>query len=148
MQQSLQDRVCDVIKKARSKCNLLIGIHIRRGDYQYWQNGRYFYEVNEYTILMNQMVEMFKNQNVGFFICSNEKLDEANFSNFNYTVSDNEAVVDLYSLAKCDLILGPPSTFTQWASYFGESPLCHVYLINQEIRKDSFSLANIDIIPG
>jgi hypothetical protein len=29
----------------------------------------------------------------------------------------------MYVLAACDLILGPPSTFSIWASYYGQVPL-------------------------
>ena len=30
---------------------------------------------------------------------------------------------DLYSLAQVDLLVGPPSTFTGWASFYGSVPI-------------------------
>jgi hypothetical protein len=36
------------------------------------------------------------------------------------------AVEDLYAFAGCDLLVGPPSTFTAWAAFYGEVPLLHV----------------------
>jgi len=32
-------------------------------------------------------------------------------------------VEDLYALAECDYIIGPPSTYTLWASFYGDTPL-------------------------
>jgi hypothetical protein len=30
----------------------------------------------------------------------------------------------MYALASCDYIVGPPSTFSLWASFYGQVPLC------------------------
>jgi hypothetical protein len=38
-------------------------------------------------------------------------------------MSRGSAVEDLYSLARCDYLLGPPSTFSLWASFYGNVPL-------------------------
>jgi hypothetical protein len=97
---------------------------------------------------MEQIITIFSDQNVGFLVCSNETLDTNIFCNFNITMSQSSAIVDLYSLSDCDLIIGPPSTYTQWASYFGGKPLCHIYSVNEPITKDSFSVVNLDTIPG
>jgi len=29
----------------------------------------------------------------------------------------------IFSFAKCDYIVGPPSTFTSWASFYGDVPV-------------------------
>jgi hypothetical protein len=48
-------------------------------------------------------------------------------------------VQDMYALARCDYLLGPPSTFTIWSSFYGRVPLCHVESPDQELALASFS---------
>ena len=38
-------------------------------------------------------------------------------------VSDATHLVDMYALAGCDLIVGPDSTFSHWASFYGNVPI-------------------------
>jgi hypothetical protein len=59
-------------------------------------------------------------------MCSNQKQDPTVFSSLAHFDPDGHLVVDMYSLAACDYIVGPPSTFSQWASFYGSVPLCIV----------------------
>jgi hypothetical protein len=54
-----------------------------------------------------------------FFICSNEAIDPDSFKDFLALSGQRHFIVDLYSLAACDVIIGPPSTFSQWAAFYG-----------------------------
>ena len=49
---------------------------------------------------------------------------------------------DLIALSKCDLILGPPSTFSGWAAWYGKVPI-H-FLENPTI---SLALDSFEILP-
>ena len=40
----------------------------------------------------------------------------------DWTPGPGTEIGDLYSLAACDYIIGPPSTYTQWASFYGQVP--------------------------
>lgn len=42
-------------------------------------------------------------------------------------------IEDLYAFAKTDLLMGPPSTFTLWASFYGDVPLSMMSTSDQEI---------------
>ncbi|MEA5612883.1 hypothetical protein VB671_09130 [Nodularia spumigena UHCC 0040] len=50
--------------------------------------------------------------------------------NFNrkFTIyfSDDSPVIDLYTLSKCDYIVGPVSTFSEWAAFYGNKLLYHL----------------------
>jgi hypothetical protein len=48
----------------------------------------------------------------------------------------------MYALAQCDLILGPPSTFSQWASFYGQRPLCIVRDREMVVTPQSFVVFN------
>lgn len=76
-----------------------------------------------------------------FLLCSNEPQDAEAFAGFPVTFGTGELVEDLYALAGCDFLLGPPSTFTIWASFYGTVPLCHVYDPAAALTPESFHLS-------
>ena len=49
------------------------------------------------------------------------------------------AVLDLYTLSACDRIIGPFSSYSRWASFIGEVPLCFLENKNQQFTNDSFT---------
>lgn len=51
----------------------------------------------------------------------------------------NSAAMDLYSLSRCDYIIGPPSSFSRWASLMGHIPIYQIWNKNEEITEKSFS---------
>lgn len=105
----------------------IVGIHIRRGDYKEWEGGRYFFEYREYASFMEQIAKVYSDNKVCFFISTNEKYDVSVFSNFTLCETKfTTAIHDLYALSKCDRIVGPLSTFSRWASFYGNVPLCFV----------------------
>ena len=61
-------------------------------------------------------------------------------------MSSGVAVEDLYALAGCDLLIGPPSTFTQWASFYGKVPLYHAWSPDAAPTRDDFAVADLGLI--
>ncbi len=55
-------------------------------------------------------------------ICSDEPIPEEPFEGLDFLRGPGQLVEDMYSLAGCHYLLGPPSTFTLWASFYGEVP--------------------------
>lgn len=106
-------------REEKSNHEIIIGVHIRRGDYATHENGRYYYSIFEYKDIMKILREKFKSKEVKFFIASNEIINPDDFSELNIFYFGESAIVDLYSLAECDYIIGPPSTFSMWASLYG-----------------------------
>jgi hypothetical protein len=129
--------VDELIERARAGCDVLVGVHIRHGDYRKFLDGKYFYEIDEYVRVMEKVERMHAGKKVGFLICSNAVQSEADFARFNFTFGNNHLVEDMYSFAKCDLVLGPPSTYTTWAAFYGEVPLYMIEDINAEPRFDA-----------
>ena len=43
-------------------------------------------------------------------------------------------ITDLYCMASCDGIIGPPSTFSQWASFYGKVPLSFIFTKDDVIQ--------------
>ena len=131
-----------IIKKLKEESDLVIGVHIRRGDYASWHNGRFFYEIETYHQLMKKIANLYANRRVSFFISSNEDFSIEIFNGLRCERFGNEpsgAILDLYTLSLCDRVIGPFSTFSRWASFIGETPLCFIESKDQQITEESFS---------
>jgi hypothetical protein len=110
----------------RTTCDIVVGVHIRRGDYVNFRGGLFYYELGVYLEFMSKVRRLLRNKEVGFLICSNEPVASATFSNFNAHLGPNDLIEDMYSLARCDYLIGPPSTYTMWASYYGGVPALQI----------------------
>lgn len=137
----------DIVKKCeeliipyKKSDSIIVGVHIRRGDYKTWNNGDFYFDDAQYYIFMKQVETLFSDKKVCFFISSNEKINTEKYKGLNLLfLQQATATEDLYALSICDYIIGPPSTFSRWASFIGEKPLCFLLSENQKIQMDSFS---------
>lgn len=130
------------LKNFYNKSETIVGIHIRRGDYQNFENGKYFYSMEQYKNIILNINKLFGDQQTHFLICSNEKIDTTILAslNINYTQAAGHELLDMYSLARCNYIAGPPSTYTMWASFYGNVPLLMLHDINMQIQKSDFKI--------
>jgi hypothetical protein len=126
------------IDSARKKGDILIGVHIRRTDYRDFYGGKWFYQNNVYASKMQDIEQVFTGKRCVFIICSDELVDIADFNNFSVLISERTPIVDLYLLAECDYIIGPPSTFSAWASFYNDVPFCHIETPDQAININAF----------
>lgn len=120
--------------------DIKVGVHIRRGDYRGWNNGKYYYDDEVYNDKIEQFANLFKNKKILFILFSNEKVTLK--PKQDYIISKCSWHEDHYLLSLCDYIIGAPSTFTIWASFIGNVPLMHIYDKNDKVDFDSF---NVDI---
>lgn len=133
------NNITSLIQKIRKKCDVLVGIHIRQGDYKKFMGGQFFYQVEDYTHLMKVTEVLFPNQKVGFLICSNSKQSPQSFADFEFMFANGHLVEDMYALAECDYIMGPPSTYTSWASFYGQVPLYRIRDVKASLSLESFA---------
>lgn len=112
------------LSAVRGRCDVLVGVHIRRTDYATFQNGRYCFADAVYRQWMEHLQGQM-NRRVGFLIASDEPIDLAVFEGLVVQVAPGQELKDLYALASCDYLIGPPSTYTSWASYYGQVLLWH-----------------------
>ena len=124
-----RDAVLELLSGIRGNTDLVYGIHIRRGDYSKFEGGKYFYSDEVYADKMMQLFEIASSQgkSCAFIICSNEQLQTTNFpEQLQLFTGARHPIVDMYALAACDGIIGPPSTFSGWASFYGKVPIQHI----------------------
>ena len=122
------ERISQDIAALRRDCDMLIGVHIRRGDYVHWFQGRYLFEPKRYAQWMHDLVRRFSDRGrVGFLVCAEEPVPAEVFSELSvHQTLDHAyggAARDLIRLSCCDLIVMPPSTFGAWASFMGRVPI-------------------------
>ena len=135
-----EKNVLELIEKCRKDCEILIGMHIRREDYKTFLDGIYYYEMEDYKSKMLELNKLFVDKRVTFLICSNEIMNPTDFSGINIVMANDHIIEDMYSLAKCDLIVGPPSTYSMWASFYGNVPLYQIKKIKKPIALKDFEV--------
>ncbi len=112
----VEERIAD----AHSRGEIIVGVHLRWEDYR---GTEQFFPLSVFLRRMNDVAEILKPARVSFVISSPEKLRIEDFPSNCIIPPNSGAVVDMYTLAACDYILGPPSTFSGWASFYGEKPV-------------------------
>ncbi|NDV79187.1 alpha-1,2-fucosyltransferase [Dysgonomonas sp. 511] len=121
---------------------ILVGIHIRRGDYREWLSGKYYYTDEVYRRAMKEMEHELARigKKARFLLCSNEKINPGNFSDLDcFTIVDTTGEKDLYALSRCNYIIGAPSTYSEWASFIGKVPVKYLMTENEKIMLPDFS---------
>lgn len=111
------------IERCRQSSDVVIGIHIRQGDYKTFLGGRYYYTNEQYADVMRSAREQLSGQRVSFLVCGNGQFSASDFGDLDVHVGPGHMVEDMYALAETDALIGPPSTFTGWASFYGQTPL-------------------------
>ncbi|MFT6442130.1 MAG: hypothetical protein ACJASM_001672 [Salibacteraceae bacterium] len=134
------------IKEIYLKDHCVIGVHIRRGDYKNFEGGRFFYSYAEYSNWMMQIQTQFTQKTI-FVVSSNDDLPKSGefFDKaLIFRPSPGHMITDLAVLSKCDYIIGPPSTFSMWASFIGNVPLQMIRTNEQVMQKENFKV----YVPG
>ena len=124
--------------------DIKVGVHIRRGDYRGWNNGKYFYEDEVYNDKIEQFSNLFKDKKILFILFSNEEITLK--PKRDYIISKCDWYEDHYLLSLCDYIIGAPSTFTIWASFIGNVPLMHILGRDDKVNLNSFNIS-VDMTP-
>ena len=119
---------------ARKGSEVVVAIHKRRGDYRTWQGGKYFYGDGVWDRVMKEMEEEIKVKARG----EGEDGVKVRFEIFSDENAERSAEEDQEMMSHCDYIIGPPSTFSTWASFMGKVPLLHLMSADQTVRLSEF----------
>lgn len=135
------EEICKVVESLFSKYKengyFIIGVHIRRGDYKNWENGKYYFALEEYSSQMKELLKVYQDRKIIFYLSTNESDLGNSFDQLStFQILRATAAHDLYALSMCDRIIGPLSTFSRWASFYGRVPLRFIER-NKFIKSDS-----------
>ncbi len=123
--------------------DLSVGIHVRRGDYKKHQKGKYFYNDDVYRKHILRFSELNNYKNILFIIFSDEAVNESTLipEKVQYIVSRNPYHIDHSLMSNCDYLIGPPSTFTLWASYMGGVNYYHIEDPTKQMDMEDFKIS-------
>ena len=111
------------LQPLRENCDRLIGVHVRRGDYAVYRGGCWFFDHSTYRRLMSHLVTVYAPERVAFVLASAEPFEPGHWAGLPVHPAPGMPILDMYALARCSLIVGPPSTFSGWASFAGDTPV-------------------------
>jgi hypothetical protein len=109
----------------REEAKYVIGIHVRRGDYEKFRDGRYYFDDAVYLEIAAGALKACNHDpsQVVFIGFSNEPLDwPAEINGARLITRQGAWWEDFLCLSMCDLIIGPPSTFSGAASFANNVP--------------------------
>lgn len=135
---TFRDKVDPFFEKIKKEGYFVVGIHIRRGDYATWEGGKWYYSHEQYLGFMEQIKDTYKDRRICFFLASNEKVPPIITERFKcINIPGANAATDLYALTLCDRLVGPPSTFSRWASFVSNIPLYFIFNPETPIHSDN-----------
>ena len=123
--------------------SLSLGVHIRRGDYATFYDGKFFYSDEQYVGVIRRFLALHPDQQVRVFICGNDpKLDKDYYrrelSACEVVFPDGNPGEDLCLLSHCDYLMGAPSTFSLVAAMYHDRPLYWIMDADTPLHDSSF----------
>jgi len=121
-------RIDSLLAGCRTQGEVVVGIHIRRGDYRDYKGGQHYLDDQVYLDRMRELEKILaaRGQSCVFLICSDESGDLSAFAGLKTVAGAGDLITDLYSLSRADYLIGAPSTFAMWASFYGAVPLLFI----------------------
>lgn len=136
-----QSAAARYVDPLREEFDALVGVLVRQGDYQTWNDGRYFFEPTEYREILLNFATEFPDSHVGFLLASDEPQSESVFADDRFVFTTGIAggsghyVESFAELSLCDVVVTPPSTFSITASFLGDTPVVPLY---EGVRDDDW----------
>jgi hypothetical protein len=126
---------------AMKQYDVLVGVHVRRGDYQQWMDGKYCFDNAVYRRIVQDFVNLHGSKKILVLYFSKEYLDPDELScTADVRFSRNPYFIDYRLMGHCHYLIGPVSTFTMWASFLYRVPYVHIEHAQQKIRLSDFTL--------
>lgn len=108
---------------------LRVGLHVRRGDYALWHDGRFFFSHEQYAAVgARTIAAIAEGRPTALFICTNDsalpiETYRAALPGVEVRLCHGNPGEDLCVLSECDMLVGPPSTFSLVAAMQRDIPL-------------------------
>ena len=110
----------------------ILGLHLRGGDYKNWRKGTFYFDENIFMPFIDDWLN--KKDKRKCFIATNEEKWKINLINYfgDKIITSDNVIQDLWGLSKSNWIIGPPSTFSQFASFWNNTPIRFI------LKKDDY----------
>lgn len=120
----IREKIENFILELQKKYSAIIGVHIRQDDYKTFKGGKYFFTQEEVRKILDEYLQFSGKDRAqtAFVICSDGPIDRNAFAGLNIVFPQGNAMEDLFTLAKTEVIIGSNSTYGAFASYYGNIP--------------------------
>lgn len=114
------------IRNLRQEHDFVLAVHVRQGDYKEYMDGSFFLSLQEYGVAIRSVLSSLEVRNPAVVILSNSNQDLSSLDDVTAIHGPGDAISDMQVMSMSDMILAVPSTFSRWASFVGEVPLCYI----------------------
>lgn len=123
--------------------SLKLGVHIRRGDYATFYDGRFMYTDEQFVAIIRQFLDLHPGAKTTVYVCGNDpKLNRDFFVSqlpqARVVFPDGNPAQDLCLFSHCDYLMGAPSTFTLAAAMYRDVPLYWIEEAARPLTEASF----------
>ena len=131
------------VVEAMNHEDMILGVHIRRGDYATFYDGKFFFSDEQYVGVIRRFLALHPDRQVKVFICGNDpKLDKDYYRRelplCEVVFPDGNPGEDLCLLSHCDYLIGAPSTFSLVAAMYHDRPLYWMMDADAPLSESSF----------
>ena len=114
----------------------LVGVHMRRGDFKDYADGRYYYSLDQYGAMMRSVRDA-HGGDVVFLVCSNEPVSAYEWPDLDIeTIPQSSSIEDWYALTRCDALFGLSGAPTVIGDYVVTGGLDgRVYVVERKTGK-------------
>ena len=125
------------VAAAREGADRLVAVHMRLTDYAKFNGGAWFYSPADYRRWMEQTAALLPGR-TRFLLFSDAMPPIEAFSGLDGRPGPGHPVSAMHAMSLCDYILGPPSTFSGWASFMGRVPRLQLKSRDQTVQIEDF----------
>ena len=130
------------VAAAREGADRLVAVHMRLTDYAKFNGGAYFYAPADYRRWMEQTAAL-RPGRTRFLLFSDAMPPVETFAGLDWRPGPEHPVSAMHAMSLCDAIIGPPSTFSGWASFMGRVPRLPIKSRDQVVRDEDFAVADL-----
>lgn len=132
-----------VVSDKLKEYETVLGVHIRRNDYKLWQSGKYAFDDSVYNRFIQNFIRLQNGKRILVLFFSDEKLNMSSLCcPVDYLILKNKYYIDYQLMGKCNYLIGPPSTFTIWASFCYGVPYLHIENPQQALCLEDFKICS------
>lgn len=137
------------IADLRGRNDVLVGLFVRRGDYETFFDGRFYYSWCEYARWVGEVVAHYPGKRVVVVAAGDERFPREVFDGLPVVLatgsinSGGHWLESFLELALCDILLGPPSTFVACAAFYGDKPWWPLRSAGQSLRAEQILVRHI-----